>query len=287
MTLHAVAFLCKTPLAESKLSVTVVDGSPQADSDLEAGLRALGVCYLHAGRELSFAETYNTGIRARSSPVVFTLANDVLIEARQVRTLAEEIGPTVACAMPYLTSCDYGTQRQRRLPVPRRCFPTAMTLNANAFSRPALEKVGFLPEDMTGCFNDVVLFIRLREQGYSVVLRNVGPVLHLGRQTLRAGMTRVSYEADATLFSERYPRYWLDGRILWHRAGQKSLARLAHRVMNGLPRGVVHSIRGWEWVWWAEPYLCAERGSFREGLTRLLRLGRPSNTSKDTPPARP
>jgi len=277
MTLHAVAHLLSREPAPD-LNVIVVDGSSRRDQDLAGALAGLGARYVHCGRRLSFGETYNAGIRQKtSSPVVVTLANDIFIEARQVRLLAAEVKDGVGCAMPYLTRSDFGAQRTRRLPVPRRCYPTRMTLNANAFSRAALERIGLIPEDFSGCFNDVVLFFRLREAGYSIVLRNVGRVVHLAQQTLKTGATSVDYEADAERFAREWPRYWRRGVILFHKQAQRRSTRLLYGVVERLPRGWAKRLGLWRAAWAIEPYLCAERGTYREGLRRLMpwsRLGR-------------
>jgi len=269
MAAYAMAFLRRD--RTSDLRVTLVDGSPRPDVELARTLEALAVRYVHCGRELSFAETYNTGIRMTTSGTIVLMANDILIEGRQVRMLAQEVHDGVGCAFPYLSFSDYGAQKARRLRVPRRCYPTRMTLNVNAFSREALEKVGFIPAQMTGCFNDVILSIRLYEEGYSVVLRNVGPVAHLGRQTLRTRATSISHDADARLFAAEYPHYWRDGVVLFHKAAQGRATRLLYRVAERLPAQAAQRLGVWSLVWTLEPYLCAERGTAREGLCRLFR----------------
>jgi GT2 family glycosyltransferase len=271
MALHSMAFLMKD--RPEDLRVVFVDGSAARDETLDRGLGDLGVEYVHAGRELSFAETYNTGIRRTSNPVVVAMANDILIEAKQVRMLADEVSrdSRIGCVFPYLSVSDYGAQRCRRWPVPRRCFPTRMTLNVNAFSRAALDKVGLIPEQMTGCFNDVLLFIRLREQGWSVVLRNVGRVIHLGRQTLKTGATSVAYRTDAELFAGQFPEYWRKGEVLFHRVAQRWTTRGLYRLIERMPGGLVRKLGMWNLAWAVEPYVCAESGTFAEGFHRLLR----------------
>lgn len=269
MALHAVAFLCKDN--PSDLNIILVDGSPQRDDELAQGLAALGVEYLHYGRELSLGETFNAGIIRTSNPVIITLVNDILIEAKQVRILAEDIHGGIGCVFPYLSWDDYGTSRARSLPVPRRCFPNAMSFNVAAFSREALKKVGLLPEQMTGCYDDVVLFIRLREEGYSIVLRNVGYVLHLKQQTLATGDTNVSYEADAAFFSKHYSQYWRNGVVLLHKGAQRWTTRILYLIVEYLPVRIVERFGIWEWIWAIEPYLCAEKGTFKEALGRLYK----------------
>jgi GT2 family glycosyltransferase len=254
------------------MNIVFVDGSPSKDYELETKLDALGVEYLHFDKELSFAQTYNAGIRRGSSPVVVTLANDILVEAKQVRQLADEIRGKVGCAFPYMSCSDYGGQKQRKLLVPRRCFPSRMTINVNAFSREALEMVGLIPECMSGCFNDVVLFIRLREEGWSIVLRNVGQVFHIGQQTLKTLCSSVSYEADEAIFAGNYPQYWRKGVILFHKTAQRWTTRAMYGMIEWLPARSVRRLNLWRWAWAIEPYLCAERGTVLEGVGRIFRV---------------
>jgi hypothetical protein len=268
MTLYAMAFLCKD--RPENLHIILVDGSPFRDDELAQRLTDIGVEYFHSGGELSFAETYNTGIRKTSGSIVVTLSNDILIEAKQIKQLATEVRDRVGCVVPYLTLSDYGAQRERRLPVPRRCFPTRMTINVNAFSRAALDKVGFIPGQMTGCYNDVILFIRLREEGYSILLRNVGHVVHLGQQTLKTGVTSVCFEEDELLFARFYPQYWRKGTVLFHKVAQRWTTSTVYRLVEMLPVKMVEKLHLWKWVWIIEPYLCAERGTFLYGIQRFL-----------------
>ncbi len=269
MLLHSMSFLCKHN--SRGLNITVVDGSPERDRRLSQDLAEFGVQYLHLDRELSFAETYNAGIRRGSAPVVVTLANDILIEADQVRLLASEICDDVASAFCYLSICDYGTQRERKLPVPRRCFPSTMTINVNAFSREAIESVGLIPEQMSGCYNDVLLFIKLREAGYLHVLRNLGHVMHIGQQTLKTGTTRVNYYSDAAFFSRHYPQYWRREVVLFHKVAQRWATRAIYGLVEYLPPVFVKKLNLWNLVWLVEPYVCAERGTVKKAIGRALR----------------
>ncbi len=273
MALHSMAFLMKE--RPDDLRVVLVDGSPARDEALACGLGELCVEYVHTGGELSFAETYNAGIKQTSNPVVVAMADDILIEAKQVRMLVDEVSRSseMGCVFPYLSVSDYGAQRLRRWPVPRRCFPTRMTLNVNAFSRAALEKVGLIPEQMTGCFNDVLLFIRLREEGYAIALRNVGRVIHLGQQTLKTGATSVAYDQDAQLFAGQYPDYWRKGEVLFHRVAQRWATRSLYKLVERMPSRLVRALGMWNLAWAVEPYICAESGTFAEGFHRLFQRG--------------
>jgi GT2 family glycosyltransferase len=253
MVLHTMAYLRKDH--SQNLNIVVVDGSPSGDETLARGLQNLGVKYLHGGRELSFAESYNAGIKETSNPVVVTLANDVFIEGAQIHRLAAEIRDRVGCAIPYLSSCDYGAQRARKL-TPRRCYPTWMTLNVNAFSREVLQQVGLIPEQTSGCFNDVILFIKLRQKDYSIVLLNVGYVGHLGAQTLKSGSSSVSYTNDALLFRKNFPQYWHRDGVLFHRVAQRLTTRMIYYLVEYLPLSREKKTYLWEGVWAIEPYIC-------------------------------
>ena len=268
MALHAMAFLCKGNTEE--LNIIFVDGSPSRDTLIEREFDLLGIRYVHCGRELSFGETYNTGIKEASNPVVVLLANDIFIEAKQIEALALEIRNGVGCAMPYLSFSDYGAQTARKLPAPRRFFPTRMTLNVNAFSRKALENVGLIPEEMTGCYNDIILYIRLREKGYSIIIRNVGNVFHMAQQTLKTNSTNISYEKDERLFSIKYPEYWHRGHVTLSKVAQRCATRQVYRIAEYLS-GFGYSASLWHAIWAIEPYICAEKGTIKEALSRLLR----------------
>jgi GT2 family glycosyltransferase len=262
------AFLCKEQPTD--LNIILVDGSPVRDDELAQGLERLGVEYLHCGKELSATETVNAGIMRTKNPVVVYLTNDVFIQAAQVRKLAAEVRGNIACAFPYLTSCDYGTQIERRLPVPRRCYPSRMVIVVAAFSREALEKVGLMPTEITGVFCDVILSILLREEGYSLVLRNVGHVIHLGQQTLKTGASTTLWEPDAVWFAKHYPQYWRKGMILFHKVAQRTSTKIMYFALEYLPVSVVNMLGLERLVWQLEPYLCAEKGTYREGVRRIL-----------------
>lgn len=268
MTLHSMAFLCKN--RPPGLRIMVVDGSPDEDAALAQGLAELKVEYLHLGKELTFPETYNAGIRKTANPFIVLLANDIFIEADQIVKLAAEIHGEVGCAIPYLSFSDYGTQIIRRIVVPPRCYPSQMTLNVNAFSRGALERIGLIPEQMTGAFNDVILFIKLREANYSIILRNVGYVFHMAKQTLRTGATTVSHEKDALLFMQEFPDYWRNGAILFHKIAQRKITRFLYKALVSLPVSLVNKFNLRSLVWSIEPYICAESGTYREGIIKIF-----------------
>jgi GT2 family glycosyltransferase len=158
-----------------------------------------------------------------------------------------------------------------------------MSFNSAAFSREALVRVGLVPEKMTGCYNDVVLFIRLREEGYSIVLQNVGHVLHLAQQTLKTGATSVSYKSDELLFAKEYPQYWRNGVVLFHKAAQRWPTRIIYQMVECLPARFVEKLGIWNWVWAIEPYLCAEKGTYKECLIRLYKCFLLLNRGKKCP----
>jgi glycosyltransferase involved in cell wall biosynthesis len=271
MALHAMSYLCQDRL--SCLNIVLVDGSPLRDDFLSDCLKRMGIEYLHAGRELTFSETYNYGISNTSNQIIVTMANDILITSSQLFQLAEEISDGVGCAIPYLTTSDFGAQRirERTLPIPRRCFPSGMTLNVNAFSRKVLEQVGLIPEMMSGCFNDVILFIKMRELGYSIVLYNVDYVIHLGQQTLKTGKTSVSYKDDAKIFKKIYPMFCHKGETLYYKMAQKWPTRLLYFLALYFPQEIKYKFfkHGvYNLIWRIEPYICAPVESYIKFLKK-------------------
>ena len=129
---------------------------------------------------------------------------------------------------------------------------------------------------MSGCYDDIVLFLRLRERGRAIVLRNVGTVFHLGQQTLKTGKTSVDYEADERLFVQLYPQYWRRGRARRHTLAQCWTTRIVYWAAEQVPAGLAKRLGVRNWVWAVEPYLCAERGTVKAAVARLLTFVRPT-----------
>lgn len=268
MTLFAMSFLQKNN--SGLFEITVVDGSKIKDELFEKELIKLQVNYLHSGRDLSFGETYNYGINYSDSPIIVTLANDIFIEAKQIIELADEARNNVGCVIPYLSYSDYSVQNTRKYLVPKRSFPSRMTFNVNVFQRKALEEIGYIDEEMSGCFNDVLAFIKLRENGYSIVLKNVGNIFHLSQQTLKSNFTTVSYQNDQIIFQKKYPNYWSRGHILFYKTTQRFTTKIIYWVIEHISIKLVKKSNIWKLIWLIEPYICAEKSTYTKGLKKIF-----------------
>ncbi|MCI0574957.1 MAG: glycosyltransferase [Chloroflexi bacterium] len=269
-----VAALQKVP--DDHLTILVCDGSPEPDPTLAEMVTGDRVCYLHAGRQLSFGATYNLGVAAAQTDYVALIANDILISSLQLQRLAHELKGDVGCAMPYLIRSDYATQVARRARVPRRCYPASMTLNVNVFRRDVLQAAGQVPEELSGSFNDMVVFHRLQAQGYRIALVNVGEVDHLRAITRRIA-SNMAYEQDLAaapalaldLFHGVQPgrqkNFWAR---LYANAAQYPLSRLLWRLVSAIPwqlnqqRGLGYAAA------WLEPYLACDLSLYGRALTR-------------------
>jgi GT2 family glycosyltransferase len=230
-------------MPDEQLTILVCDGSPEPDPALAEQFTAPRLCYLHAGRQLSFGATYNLGIEAAETETVVLIANDILISSLQLQQLAAELRGNVACAIPYLSRSDYGTQVSHRGRVPRRSLPASMTINVNAFRRPILQSVGNVPEELSGCFNDAVIHHRLQAKGYRVALVNVGEVDHLRAITRRIS-SNLSYQRDLAscpglapdlfrgVYPERQKNFWAK---LYANAAQTAGSRLLWRLISYTP----------------------------------------------------
>lgn len=272
-----VAALRRVP--DERLSILVCDGSPEPDPQLAATLGASQACYLHAGRLLSFGGTYNLGIEAARTEYVVLVANDILISAPQVRQLVTEVRGDVACAIPYLTRSDYATQAARRSRVPFRCYPASMTLNVNAFRGDVLRGAGGVPEELSGCFNDIVMFQRLRDRGYRIALVDLKHVDHL-RAITRLISSNLSYERDLATAPGLAPDLFhgirpTEQKNLWARlyskAAQRPLSRLLWLLVGRVPWELSqHGGLGYMAAW-LEPYLTCTLDDYRRVLLRRLR----------------
>lgn len=267
-----VAALRRIP--DELLTILVCDGSPDPDRQVAATLSDNNAAYLHAGRELTFGGTYNLGVEAARTEYVVLVANDILISAPQVRQLVSEVRDDVGCAIPYLTRSDYATQTARRVRVPRRCYPASMTLNVNAFRRDVLEGVGSVPEALSGCFNDMVIFQRLRNQGYRIALVNVAHVDHL-RAITRHIASNLDYERDLATAPSLAPDLFRGIRPMRHKntwarlyanAAQRPLSRLLWRLVGRVP-WELKQYRGLGYLAaWLEPYLACTLADYRRAL---------------------
>ena len=192
------------------ISIALSDGSGVTDELLHKWCVEHAVEYVASEKALSFAEGYNQGIRwaiANLKPDYIALsANDILVEERSIEILISAIydNAEVGCVMPYLTQSDYWAQNDYYFRRDR--FSSMMTLNLNVFRSSVLEKIGLVPEQFSGYYNDIAMMIVLKGIGLKVLMKHAAKVTHLQRGTI-AVATTARFEADRQLFAKNHPDY--------------------------------------------------------------------------------
>lgn len=200
---------CYKAHTEPAHELTLVDGHSEPDPKLAAACAELGYRYLNEGRRLSFAEGYNTGMRASGAPWVVLAASDIFVVKGWLEALLAAAESTGAwMTSPYLTCSDYPTQRLQYPVAKRTCAPNYLTLNLNLVSRRCIEAAGYLDEQFSGCFNDVDYVLRIRQAGGEVALTYCGEVTHLGSATLTQPALLAMYQHDQPLFETKWPGVW-------------------------------------------------------------------------------
>jgi GT2 family glycosyltransferase len=193
--------------------VILVDGSNQPDLYMQDVCNREGIDYLHTGKELTFAQGYNIGWKLLGEPYVGFMANDTFPSKGTISNLLEYIKLLdVGCVFPYISYCDYPGQIYTFARRPITCEPTIMTLNLNIFKREVLEKVMGVDDGYSGCYNDIILLMKIRSTGYRVVLVGNTRVFHMGQMTLSQGST-YAQEKDIRKFKEQYSSYMAEHGI--------------------------------------------------------------------------
>jgi GT2 family glycosyltransferase len=208
--------------------VFVADGSGNPDAELSAFCTRHAITYVASQTRLGFAQGYNLGIAAAwqafggngsgtsgatdssippPAPYIVLSANDILPASTTLAALLAmaESTPRAGCIIPYLSLSDYTRQNDWVLPTARLC--ESMTLNLNLFAWADLDRMGGVPEDLSGYYNDIVMLAWMRERGRQVWLCPAGRVNHLHRTTVGAVDSSAQYERDTATFRARY-RAW-------------------------------------------------------------------------------
>ncbi|WP_380784372.1 glycosyltransferase family 2 protein [Sphingomonas sp. R86520] len=200
--------------ATSVGAVVVVDGSAEPNGKLKTALAELGIGYYHAGRRLSFAEGYNSGLALSDRPWTIFCASDIYPSATVFSALdgfCADAGPEVGCVVPLLSAGDLNLQRvggtfRKAIQVP------LMTLNFNAFPTDYLNAIGGVPEEFKGNYNDVVLTRRMQLDKRSI-WQIPARCVHFGSLTLNSGGSTVSFTGDAEKFRSTYPELYRAGGL--------------------------------------------------------------------------
>lgn len=188
--------------------IILSDGSGFKDERLIRLSEEMHFIYLWSERKLSFAEGYNQGIdyslTNSSAKFICLSANDIFVSLDSISKLLRIIATddAIGCVIPYLSFSDYPPQNDCYLNRLRYC--DGMTLNVNLFRKQDLEKIGKVPEYLSGYFNDVVMFAELKKLSKKVVLCNASKIFHLGKSTVNKSTTS-SFAKDKEIFIKRHP----------------------------------------------------------------------------------
>ena len=192
----------------SSNNIILSDCSGFKDERLVRLSKDMGFIYLWSERKLSFGEGYNQGIDYSmsnlSADYICLSANDIFVSSNSISKMLGVIhsDDTIGCVIPYLSSSDLLIQRDCYLT--RLRYPCGMTLNVNLFRKEDLVRLEKVPEFLSGCFNDLVMFAELRKLGKKIILCDAGKIVHIGRSTLTKS-TSVSFISDKQKFTDRYP----------------------------------------------------------------------------------
>jgi hypothetical protein len=201
-------------LAPEITQIVVSDGSLIRNERVQSYCDERGVKYLHVGKEMSFAESYNAGIRHLTTNFICTLASDVFVRSdtfTKIKNFLSEVdAETLGAVIPYLSDSDLPGQASTG-PGPIRVSPL-MTLNLNVFPRAVLDAIGGVNDEFSGCYNDFIMAKKLTDLGRKIYLVDAYAV-HYGRLTRITG-TNVDYLADKDKFAQLYPELYLPG-VSW------------------------------------------------------------------------
>lgn len=189
-------------------NIILSDGSGFKDERLIRLSKDIGFIYLWSERKLSFGEGFITGIdyslSNSSADYICLSANDIFVSPDSISKMLDAIlfNDKIGCVIPYLSFSDHPVQNDRYLKKLR--YSTGMTLNVNLFRKQDLEKIGKVPEYLSGYFNDIVMSAELHRLGKKIVLCDAGKIIHLGRTTTKKS-TIASFAKDKKIFIERHP----------------------------------------------------------------------------------
>lgn len=202
----------------TNVNIIISDGSGHKNNELYEICQREGFDYVFCEEMLSFPNGYNQGINYAlqnfETEYILLSANDIFVDKNSVKILIDylELDKDISCVIPYLSNSDLTEQNDIFNKGNR--YPNGMTLNVNLFRKEELVSIGLVPEDLSGYFNDMVMFDKLKKQGKKVLLVNAGSITHFGKSTTSTSTT-ASFEKDKKTFEKNYP---------WLKATNKNLA---------------------------------------------------------------
>jgi hypothetical protein len=230
MTLFCVG--CFVENGDLEHEVAVLDGTGFGDAELEAMLVEKGIRYLPAPGAESFAATYNRGIADGTGSALIIAANDIFVPTKWDTNLLNSLPDGFeGMLIPYLSSSAYGTQEIRSAKLRKPIDPILCTLNLNFLTPRVSREVGLLDEAYSGSYNDIDYMLRIRSKKLRVIMRDIGPVKHLGKMTVSKATSWVPTK-DKDLFMLRHPNLALAGWWLNPSAPEICSSRILRIVLK-------------------------------------------------------
>jgi GT2 family glycosyltransferase len=265
-TLHCLACW----LANGGGEVILSDGSGVKDIRLQEDSARMGFRYVWSNEVLGFGAGYNQGIKAisdlrftiydlrladnrqssatsgsdgvaivnRKSEIVCLSANDIFVSPDCLdKMLAVFEGrENVGCVIPYLSQSDLMVQNDWVYKKTREV--DCMTLNVNLFKKSLLVDIGFVPEYLSGAFNDIVMAGELKQLNKKIFLCDAGKIYHHAKSTVGV-QSLFNFERDKKVFYERHPDliylhkrfYKLRSERLWLKA-ERLILKFRDKVID-------------------------------------------------------
>jgi hypothetical protein len=202
-------FLCVLKYKENAcVNVIVTDGSGYLNNTLDEFLKNNNAFYVYSKTPLSFSKGYNQGVEYSinnfNSKIIVLSANDIFVDKNSIKKMKFKLlnDKELGCVIPYLSNSDLLEQNSKYGDFDR--LPGGMTLNVNMFWRDDLIKIGLVPEDLSGYFNDMIMFYKLINVEKKILLTDAGPIIHLGKATTSLNST-AAFEDDKVIFEKNYP----------------------------------------------------------------------------------
>ncbi|OCT10701.1 hypothetical protein A8709_22965 [Paenibacillus pectinilyticus] len=194
--------------------IVLSDGSEIPDNDLSSFCESIEIKYLHSGRMMSFAEGYNYGVEHLTEDWIATMASDIYVTPTTFTAIDRFIWKNgdlnIGCLIPYLSRSDLPTQQFSSSYFSRDCESPGMTFNLNIFKKDVYKKLDGMTREYSGNFNDIEMWLKLKEKGLNVYLVGSSYAVHYGQLTLTYG-SNTNVNNDKEKFYKKHPQLFEKG----------------------------------------------------------------------------
>jgi GT2 family glycosyltransferase len=188
--------------------IVLSDGSEKFDDDLYHFCNKLGARYIHSGKQMSFPDAYNYGVKYLSEEWIAVMASDIFVTPTTFTAFSNFISKNehlnIGCLIPYLSKSDFAAQQYISNFFSCDCYASIMTFNLNVFKRDVYNRIGGMSNQYTGNYNDIDMVIKLKKLNLDVFLVGGAYAVHYGQLTLSHG-SNTCVEKDFYAFTQNYP----------------------------------------------------------------------------------